>query len=69
MACIRNRQNLLKKGGGDPWTHTPQPHQKRVGWGYTLAIHYPLPCSSLADQTLTLSGESLVRYSATDCSG
>ena len=23
---------------------------------------------SLADQTLTLSGESLVRYSATDCS-
>ena len=25
--------------------------------------------SSLADQTLTLSGESLVRYSATDCFG
>ena len=24
---------------------------------------------SLAGQTLTLSGESLVRYSATDCSG
>ena len=31
----------------------------------TVVLH----AASLADQTLTLSGESLVFYSATDCSG
>ena len=43
------------------------PEEQRLNQDVGLTAGFPL--TSLAGQTLTLSGESLVRYSATDCSG